>query len=52
MKKVKKQHYIPRFYLENFTFDRDHQKSYCYDKVIDNSYICSINDISQEKEIL
>ncbi|MGD9672119.1 MAG: DUF4238 domain-containing protein [Candidatus Nitrosocosmicus sp.] len=50
MKKARKQHFIPRFYLENFTFDRNREKIYCYDKVQDKSYICNIKDIGQEND--
>jgi len=47
MKKTKKQHYVPRCYLENFSIPGTYQIN-VYDKQLGSSRINSINDVASE----
>jgi hypothetical protein len=42
-----KQHYVPKFYLKNFTV-RDSKNIYCFDKVSEKSFLTNIQDIAHE----
>ncbi len=49
MKKVKIQHYVPRFYLRNFAHQaNDEYWLYCFDKTNFKSFPVNINDIACE----
>lgn len=43
-----KQHYVPQFYLRNFSPEENKQHVFCYDKINNNSFTSSIRDICRE----
>lgn len=45
---VKRQHYVPRFYLRNFTFDTDQKMLNCFDKNKGSHYPCNIRNAAQQ----
>jgi len=49
MSKVKEEHYVPRFYLKNFTIEGKGKSIYCFDKVLLKSFVCEIEDVAREK---
>lgn len=50
MDKVKIQHYVPRFYLKNFAFQRDKEyRFYCFDKFDLRHFPVNIKNIGCEK---
>lgn len=50
MNQVTKQHYVPRFYLKNFTTEENNNKIFCYDKINNSVFPANIQDIAQEKK--
>lgn len=45
----KRQHYVPKFYLKNFSHNSKKDLVYCFDKTKEQTYSCNIKDICQEK---
>ncbi len=46
--KIKLQHYVPRFYLKKFTFNRDKDLLYCFDKAEKKNFTVNISKIGCE----
>jgi len=46
MSKVKKQHYVPRFYLKQWSIKNKHSQLHVYDKEKNKKYIANINNVA------
>ena len=50
LNKTKKQHYVPRFYLKNFSNkNKDGYYIHCYDIDTNKTYPANIKNIAEEK---
>lgn len=49
MSKVKKQHFVPRFYLSKWTLKSNPEQIYVYNKDVKRSHISNIKDIASAK---
>lgn len=49
MSKVKKQHFVPRFYLSRWSLDSNPEQLYVFNKETKKSYISNIKDIASAK---
>lgn len=49
MSKVKKQHFVPRFYLSKWTLSTNPEQIYVYNKENKNSYVSNIKDTASAK---
>lgn len=46
MPKVKKQHYVPQFYLKRFTYDGE--RLFVFDKIAQKQRVANVKDIAHE----
>jgi len=47
--RVRRQHYVPRMYLRNFVFDKEHERIWVFKKDNGTSFASSIMNIAQEQ---
>ena len=50
MSQAKKQHYVPRFYLKNFSINSNRKTIQCLDKINLRSHISDFDSIAQEEK--
>jgi len=47
--KVKLEHYVPQFYLRNFSMKNDRRRVYCFDKPTAKTFVSNIKNIACER---
>lgn len=47
--RIKLEHYVPQFYLKNFSIKNEGKALYCFDKCTSSRFIADIHNIASEK---